>query len=667
MYLNSDGTTKLQKKLNATAFNGVVLSVNEIPDGKADSVIEDIGTQLEKLRNIGKQLGLSNHKMFNWSVIHSSSSDSASTQKRVNTLLQQRKDEDAENFPVAESESLGILVRNFCAMHLGINLRKAFIQRLSSIRLEIHNGDSESTAVDTFVYEFCKLFGASGPEYAVGVQFQDFLAYRSDENDDKQLYYQACLDVNLARQIGNRYFVTSFNATRILFISSAAIEFLTFTGKCSNGNKLETDVYSKLQNTELLTCLQADALMYHHVYADLVFLAKSKELNKSSYDMQKHYLELKVFLLELQHHPEIIAERDYEVFVSERRLYSDSKFNHRYHKQHKCTHDVCVQECLFYNLPPEKDLLFFNVSVGAECMKEKLCKYAADFLPGGLYWDPDPETAAVLKNIDPSNDLCESMFGLNDYLCTALPNMHQVTKSNLVEVKKNGTIKWFNELPPERRRFITDIAMKNRDQVKTAYKEEQQCLLKRRQENMLQLIKKKQLQEAKQTAEREEMSKLHLVSSVSEFDQIISDIEDENLSVKKKKAKYFDFLKQQVRIRKKLLDQKTGITFTNHGKQKSLDVLISEVRKLIHKYSSSASTNAVEIPADSSPYALVGHRIAHRFLSCDEEKWYEGFVLTYNPQTQLHTVVYDGESENCYFNLMDDVLLGDLKLFHDNP
>ncbi len=35
LHLNSDGTTKFQKKLNATAFNGVVLSVSEIPDGKA--------------------------------------------------------------------------------------------------------------------------------------------------------------------------------------------------------------------------------------------------------------------------------------------------------------------------------------------------------------------------------------------------------------------------------------------------------------------------------------------------------------------------------------------------------------------------------------------------------------------------------------------------------
>ena len=38
--------------------------------------------------------------------------------------------------------------------------------------------------------------------------------------------------------------------------------------------------------------MQADSLMYHLVYADLVVLAKSKELHKSVFDMR---LELKLF------------------------------------------------------------------------------------------------------------------------------------------------------------------------------------------------------------------------------------------------------------------------------------------------------------------------------------------------------------------------------------
>ena len=97
--------------------------------------------------------------------------------------------------------------------------------------------------------------------------------------------------------------------------------------------------------------------MFHHVYADLVFLAKSKELSKSAFDMRQHYLELQTFFEALDKNPNLITQCDYQVFVSEPRFYEDSKFNHRMHK-HECTPFNCCQESLFYNLPEDKTFLF---------------------------------------------------------------------------------------------------------------------------------------------------------------------------------------------------------------------------------------------------------------------------------------------------------------------
>lgn len=51
-HLNTDGTTKFQPKLQGTAINGMVLSVNEVPDGSADSIIDDISQELQKLREV---------------------------------------------------------------------------------------------------------------------------------------------------------------------------------------------------------------------------------------------------------------------------------------------------------------------------------------------------------------------------------------------------------------------------------------------------------------------------------------------------------------------------------------------------------------------------------------------------------------------------------------
>ena len=70
-------------------------------------------------------------------------------------------------------------------------------------------------------------------------------------------------------------------------------------------------------------------------------------------------------------------------------------------------------------------------------MRAKLSSYAKNQLPNGKYWDPGQNIKAILEKLKPSNDICESILSLNDYLSTAIPNSSQMTRSNLVEIKKN--------------------------------------------------------------------------------------------------------------------------------------------------------------------------------------------------------------------------------------
>lgn len=93
--------------------------------------------------------------------------------------------------------------------------------------------------------------------------------------------------------MGNRYFVTAANAGKVLFFKRATLEYLVKTGN-HLGNQLEREIYTKLQDLYQITWLRADALMFYHVYADLVTLAKSNDLEKSVYAMNDHYLELNV-------------------------------------------------------------------------------------------------------------------------------------------------------------------------------------------------------------------------------------------------------------------------------------------------------------------------------------------------------------------------------------
>ena len=64
--LNTDGTTKAQKKLGGVVINDIVVSVNHLPDGSAVSAISDISRELEKLRKTATALGLPNPNSINW-------------------------------------------------------------------------------------------------------------------------------------------------------------------------------------------------------------------------------------------------------------------------------------------------------------------------------------------------------------------------------------------------------------------------------------------------------------------------------------------------------------------------------------------------------------------------------------------------------------------------
>ena len=175
------------------------------------------------------------------------------------------------------------LIQSFCPMHLAVNLRKAFMSGIIS-DVSVHAlNEREHHPIDTLVHEFCKLFGKYGtPEYGCRVTtFSDFLVIMSSDsnaNEEHSTYYQLCSSITLDRQVGNRYFVTAANAAKIVFLRDAAVEFLKYTGKDKKGNKLEKDVYAKLLNPTETVQLKVDALMYYHVYADLVTLSKSNEL-----------------------------------------------------------------------------------------------------------------------------------------------------------------------------------------------------------------------------------------------------------------------------------------------------------------------------------------------------------------------------------------------------
>lgn len=174
--------------------------------------------------------------------------------------------------------------------------------------------------------------------------------------------------------------------------------------------------------------------------------------------MNKHYHELALFLEMVEKNPSVAMNNNAKVFKSEDKLYGNQKkTNHCFHLQ--CT---LIEEQLFQQDEWDEHFLYPLLSANTGEMHQKLIIFAKDYLPEGKYY---PEIKAILQKIKPSNDLCESILGLNDYLTTALLNMLQLACSNLVEIKKNNTINWYDSLPKEHKDKVTSIAVRNRVQV----------------------------------------------------------------------------------------------------------------------------------------------------------------------------------------------------------
>ena len=163
------------------------------------------------------------------------------------------------------------------------------------------------------------------------------------------------------------------------------------------------------------------------------------------------------------------------------------------------------------------------LSSGAALLKEKLCEYAQNNLPGRIYWDPpEPEVRKVLAEVQLSNDLCESILGLNDYLTTVLPNLHQVAHSNLVEVKKKTKrTKWLDSLPVDHQAKVIDLAVESRQAVRGEHVEAEKDIAKRRQKHLINPHLRDEAMKRKAKLERDQLSQQHLVTTSRELHEIL--------------------------------------------------------------------------------------------------------------------------------------------------
>ena len=678
-HLNSDGTTLRQQKKMGFLINGLVLGVYDVSDGSSKTALDCLKNELRKIEGLedeDKEL-----KRF-----VSCTGDGAATQIKFNRLLEEESGKER-----------GTLIENKCSMHLGVNLRAAHVKALrmhatedsdinkdrqtfkddtgSDIVEEISEDEMDDdegckktrihfgSDIDQFVHELCKLFGHLGtPEYCHGnAAFRVYLENRSTMGDDS--YFRDAQSVYLKRQVGSRYYVTSCNAGRIFFLSKALREFLTEQKEIKKLNFLESTGLKKLNNVELLTKARLEGLLFDKVYADLMMLVKSKELCKSSIDMNVHYGELLAFLQKLTENPMLLLDDSVCVFVSETRLYGEShKINHRLHKQYfsvrKSLHDLQFE---FTN----EDMLLEMIEVVSKAMANKLEAYKKDHLPGGRYFAPDSKTNDVLSQLEPHNDKTESIFGMNDWLTVVLPNMSQTTRSALIEFSYNKTMKWLKDLGQEQKEKLISIAQARRRIIYQEKMQEKNALLQQKVElrNEAIDVAKRKAQEVDELIDQLKMELI--ITSIKELNTRVSSIRELSIPASLQSAEIKSLVKKQVQIRSLLYKQGVTIFFSHKGTTKSDDQLLQELSQII-KNNPIKRVGSITPPGHQSlsvlfdkPSWLRGAKVKHKFDVNGEEKWFMGHVKGYR-QNEF-AILYDTE-ELCKFTteeIKEDYYNGD--------
>ena len=289
-----------------------------------------------------------------------------------------------------------------------------------------------------------------------------------------------------------------------------------------------------------LALLKADALFFDKIYADLMMLLKSNKLGKKLLDMNKHYLELLHYLEEISKHPRLILDPSHHVFPSEPKLYNNSQTNHRNNIKYKPVRIAIYTEHDF-----DQQVLDL-VQSAAIVMANKTHLYKADQLPGGKLWEPSESEKEVLCDIDPTNDVAESVLGLNDWLQKTTANLSQRSVTNMVEVMKNGTMPWFARQAKEFKNNIFKLARARVNEIKKcddARAEVHRMGRKRAREK----LEEKAVKKMKQT--EDELGRLATVKKAMTIEEVEEGLLKVQGSTKKKTEKAeLKYLRDQIYI-----------------------------------------------------------------------------------------------------------------------
>jgi organic radical activating enzyme len=176
--------------------------------------------------------------------------------------------------------------------------------------------------------------------------------------------------------------------------------------------------------------------------------------------------------------------------------------------------------------------------------------------PSGRYWHPPKHVADVLRKIKPSNDICESILGLNDWLQTTMPSVSQLTKRNLIEVKKNKTMQWFSTVPEQKQKEYVKMAIERKSIVKKSDKEYANAIAVERQSALQKALEKHEMKNERYERMKGELSNVMVLVNWTQLETLVRRITGNMQLKKSKKDKMtLELLKTQLKLRQILIGE----------------------------------------------------------------------------------------------------------------
>lgn len=645
--IQTDGTTKfgehyatfdIQIPDSNTTYS---LGLRHVFSGAAHDTLETLKQILSDVDNVQLALGKEAVSSKVVAKIKNTMSDRHSAEKLFNEMLHdfraQILPDVIENWEaMADIEKEQIIRMNnfFCGLHYLVGLAECTDETL---KLWEANCDAES--------EY--LSGSSGTQRLVRTACKAFHHRGSQQCGTSSLFRSylrkhGIYKLPLAQFIGNRFNILFYDAAGIYYLQNHMIEFIeTVHGK--QANRLLACVLRDLKNPVFISGCRALGLIDKIVTGPL--WRKLEQSSISALQMGSIYCEVK---------------EKFDCWSSDSSMFIEGSA--------LCIRDIPIHQDAVWDALIQSNstdgmtqeiiqLLFSAFSVTTK-------RLLIDHLPGGIHHNVTDEkiieeTAGVpTTNVSPERD-----FAVLDRLLREKPNANLIALEATIMFAHNKSSVWMEHLTCDERAKLLDTARTLAPTLRAKFKARRQEIAARHEEDIQKRVEANARKELKAVKEKEKLTK-----DIEKLGLWISRAEiEDGIDAFVKQAKKKEALKLQIKFRQKVLGQthpnKDVLKFSHNHKQFSVNQLKNNLLLLIGE-DAEPSLGGTSLNEDymQHPANLVGKRIRHRFKVGRKYAWYNGTVLSMNPNTKEFDVEYDGEEDICCYALLEDIANGDLKV-----